>query len=198
VRAALDNLEIPPTDPEVRSGLEAELAAVGAPALHARLAARDPAAAAAILPGNGRRVVRALEVVELTGRPFSATMPDGRYMRPAVQLGLAADRDELDHRIAARVHRMWAAGLVDEVRSLLPLGLREGRTAPRALGYAQVLALLDGVCTDAQAREDTIRGTRRFARRQESWFRRDRRIVWLPSGALNLLDRALDVVRGAR
>lgn len=194
VRAALDRLEIPPTDPAVRSGLEAELAAVGAPSLHARLAVRDPAAASAILPGNGRRVVRALEVIELTGQPFSATLPDGEYVRPTVQLGLVADRAELDRRIAKRVDHMWAAGLVDEVRALLPVGLREGRTASRALGYAQVLALLAGSCTGAEARAETIRSTRRFARRQESWFRRDPRIVWLPSGAPDLLVRAVDVV----
>ena len=198
LRALLDRLEIPPTDPAVRAGLEAELADVGPAVLHARLAEQDPAAAAAILPGNGRRVVRALEVVALTGRPFSATLPSGEYLRPTVQLGLVCDRETLDRRIAERVDRMWEAGLVDEVRGLLPAGLREGRTASRALGYAQVLAALEGACTDAEAREDTVRATRRFARRQESWFRRDRRIVWLPSGAPELLDRALDVVRAAR
>jgi tRNA dimethylallyltransferase len=191
LRAVLDRLDIPPTDPTVRASLEAELEDVGAAALHARLARCDPAAAAAILPGNGRRVVRALEVVQLTGRPFSATLPTGESVRPTVQLGLVADREELDRRLAARVDRMWASGLVDEVRGLLPAGLREGRTAPRALGYAQVLRLLDGELTDAEARDDTVRATRRFARRQKSWFRRDRRIVWLPSGAPDLLDRAL-------
>jgi tRNA dimethylallyltransferase len=197
VRAVLDRLEIPPTDPAVRAGWEAELEAVGPAALHARLAERDPAAAAAILPGNGRRIVRALEVIALTGRPFSATLPSGAYVRPTVQFGLAADRAELDRRIADRVDRMWEAGLVDEVRGLLPAGLGEGRTASRALGYAQVLELVAGTCTDAEAREDTVRATRRFARRQESWFRRDARIIWLPSGAPDLLDRALDVVRAA-
>jgi tRNA dimethylallyltransferase len=197
VRAVLDRLEIPPTDPQVRADLEAELEVVGPAALHARLAARDPAAAAAILPGNGRRVVRALEVIALTGRPFSATLPDGAYVRPTVQIGLVADREELDRRIALRVERMWVDGLVDEVGGLLAAGLAEGRTASRALGYAQVIALLAGSCTDAEARADTVRATRRFARRQESWFRRDARIVWLPSGAPDLVDRALDVVRSA-
>jgi tRNA dimethylallyltransferase len=197
VRAVLDRLDIPPTDCHLRAELEAELTAVGPAALHARLAERDPVAAAAILPSNARRVIRALEVIVLTGRPFSATLPVGEYVRPTVQLGLVADRDDLDRRIAARVGRMWAAGLVEEVRSLLPTGLREGRTASRALGYAQVLALLAGTCTDAEAREDTVRATRRFARRQESWFRRDPRIVWLPSGAADLLDRSLHAVRAA-
>ena len=191
VRAALDRLEIPPTDPGVRAAWEARLADVGTAALHARLAEVDPAAAAAILPGNARRVVRALEVIELTGRPFSATLPDGRYAVPAVQLGLTADRELLDRRIDERVERIWAAGLVAEVEALVAQGLREGRTASRALGYSQVLDLLDGRRTDADARADTARGTRRLARRQESWFRRDPRIVWLPSGAPDLLDRAL-------
>lgn len=194
LRAALDRLDIPPTDPAVRAELEEELDVLGAPALHARLAERDPAAAAAILPGNGRRVVRALEVVRLTGRPFSATLPTGEYVVPAVQIGLVADRDELDRRIEARVDRMWAGGLLDEVRALGP-ALREGRTASRALGYAQALAVLDGECSDAEARADTVRATRRFARRQESWFRRDPRIHWLPSGAPDLLERALALLR---
>ena len=197
VRAALDRLEIPPTDPAVRAAWEARLADVGTVALHARLAELDPAAAAAILPGNGRRVVRALEVIELTGRPFSATLPDGEYALPTVQLGLAADRTVLDVRIADRVDRMWAAGLVAEVEALAGQGLRAGRTASRALGYAQVLDLLDGRCTEAEARESTVHGTRRLARRQESWFGRDPRVVWLPSGAPDLLDRALQAVAAA-
>jgi len=197
VRAALDRLEIPPTDPQVRAAWEARLADVGPAALHERLAVVDPAAAAAILPGNGRRVVRALEVVELTGRPFSATLPDGAYAVPAVQIGLTADREVLDRRIDERVDRMWAQGLVDEVSALAGRGLREGRTAGRALGYAQVLDVLDGRISDEEARADTARATRRLARRQESWFRRDRRIVWLPSGAPDLLDRALDAIRAA-
>jgi tRNA dimethylallyltransferase len=196
VRAALDRLEIPPTDPRVRAAWEARLAEAGPHALHARLAEVDPLAAGAILPGNGRRVVRALEVVELTGRPFSATLPAGRYLRPAVQLGLQACREDVDRRIAGRVGRMWRAGLVEEVAALAGQELREGRTASRALGYAQVLDLLDGRCTEEEAREETIRATRRLARRQESWFRRDSRIVWLPSGAADLLDRALAVLAG--
>lgn len=195
VRAALDVLDIPPTDPAVRARWEERLAVEGAPALHAVLAVRDPVAAGRILPTNGRRVVRALEVVELTGRPFSATMPREEYVRPAVQVGLTVPREALDARIALRVDLMWRDGLVEETERLVAQGLREGRTAPRALGYAQVLDLLAGRCTDAQAREETVRATRRFARRQESWFRRDPRIVWLPHDAPDLLDRALAVVR---
>ncbi len=193
VRAVLDGLEIPPTDPAVRARLEAALADEGAAALHARLAAVDPAAAAAILPSNGRRIVRALEVVELTGAPFRATMPDGAYALTAVQVGLDVPRNVLDARIEARVERMWRAGLVDEVRALEARGLRGGRTAARALGYAQVLRMLDGELTDDEARADTVAATRRYARRQESWFRRDRRVVWLPHDAPDLVARITDL-----
>ncbi len=193
VRAVLDGLEIPPTDPAVRARLEAELAAVGAPALHARLAARDPAAAAAILPSNGRRVVRALEVGELTGGPFRATLPAGAYARPAVQVGLDVPRDELDARIEVRVERMWQDGLVEEVRRLERQGLSRGRTASRALGYAQVLRLLAGELTEREAKEQTVTATRRYARRQESWFRRDPRVTWLPHDAPDLAARVVDL-----
>jgi tRNA dimethylallyltransferase len=193
VRAVLDGLEIPPTDPAVRARLEAELAAVGASALHARLAARDPAAAAAILPSNGRRVVRALEVGELTGSPFRATLPAGAYARSAVQVGLDVPRDELDARIEHRVERMWRDGLVEEVRRLDRQGLSRGRTASRALGYAQVLRMLAGELTEQEAKEQTITATRRYARRQESWFRRDPRVTWLPYDAPDLVARVVDL-----
>ncbi len=193
VRAVLDGLDIPPTDPVVRARLEEELAAVGAPALHARLVVRDPAAAAAILPTNGRRVVRALEVGELTGAPFRATMPAGAYARPAVQVGLDVPRDLLDARVQARVDRMWDAGLVEEVRRLERDGLSRGRTAARALGYAQVLRLLAGELTEQEAKEQTVTATRRYARRQESWFRRDPRVTWLPHDAPDLVARVVDL-----
>ncbi len=195
VRAVLDGLEIPPTDPAVRARLEAELVTVGAPALHARLTERDPAAAAAILPSNGRRVVRALEVGELTGGPFRATLPAGAYVRPAVQVGLDVPRAVLDERIAARVDRMWEAGLVDEVRGLRAAGLGSGRTAARALGYAQVLRMLDGELGEREAKEQTAQATRRYARRQESWFRRDPRVTWLPFDAPDLPHRVVDLAR---
>ena len=162
------------------------------PALHARLAALDPAAAGAILPSNGRRIVRALEVIEISGRPFTATMPAYQQNRPAVQIGLTLPRPELDRRIAARVDRMWQAGLEAEVRGLAAQGLREGRTASRALGYQQLLRYLDGEWTLDEARLETIKATRRFARRQESWFRRDPRVTWLDaSTAETLLPEAL-------
>jgi tRNA dimethylallyltransferase len=197
VRAAVDALDFPGSDERVRARLEAELAEVGPAALHARLAEVDPAAAERILPSNGRRVVRALEVVELTGS-FSASLPEPSYVVPTVQLGLALDRPALDTRVEARVDAMWAAGLVAEVRGLVEAGLREGRTASRALGYAQVLRTLDGEWSEEQARDETVRATRRFVRRQESWFRRDRRVTWLPADAPDLVDRALQALGGAR
>jgi tRNA dimethylallyltransferase len=197
VRAALDQLDFPGTDPVVRGRLEAELASVGPVALHERLTTADPAAAAGILASNGRRIVRALEVIELTGAPFSATMPDHVYAVPAVQVGLTLPRPVLDERIEARVDRMWAQGLVAEVRRLADAGLREGRTASRALGYAQVLRHLDGELTEAEARDETARATRRFARRQESWFRRDPRVRWLDAADPGLVDVAAAAV-GAR
>ncbi|HEY6423732.1 MAG TPA: tRNA (adenosine(37)-N6)-dimethylallyltransferase MiaA [Pseudonocardiaceae bacterium] len=197
LRAVLDDLQFPGTDPEVRAGLEAELAECGAPALHDRLHRLDPAAAGWILPSNGRRLVRALEVIRLTGRPFSAALPPpGPALYDAVLIGLDTDLAALDVRVDARVDRMFAAGLVDEVRRLLPRGLREGRTASRALGYQQVLAALDAGADPACAADPTAQATRRFVRRQRSWFRRDGRIRWLESGRPDLLDVALSVVAG--
>ena len=190
VRAALGDLEFPGTDEAIRARLEAELTERGPDPLYQRLRAADPAAAAAILPSNGRRIVRALEVIELSGRPFSATMPGYDAGRPAVQLGVEVPRSELDRRIEDRVERMWAAGFEAEVRQLAARGLREGKTAGRALGYQQLLRWLDGELTSEQAREETVRATRRFARRQESWFRRDPRIRWLDLGQ-DLTARAL-------
>jgi tRNA dimethylallyltransferase len=182
VRAALDQLEFPGTDPDVRQRLEGELAERGAGALHQRLADLDPAAALSIDPNNGRRVVRALEVIELTGRPFTANLPAYRYAVPALQVGLDVPRDELDQRIEARVRGMAERGLVDEVRRLEAAGLRDGPTASRALGYAQVLRHLAGECSEAAALAETVRATRRFARRQDTWFRRDPRVHWLRPG----------------
>jgi tRNA dimethylallyltransferase len=197
VRAALDRLEIPPTDPAVRARLEGALAVEGIAAMHTRLWKADPVAARAIQPKNERRVVRALEVIELTGRPFSATLPTREYELPTITIGLCVPRPELDARIAARVHQMWDAGLLEEVRRLDAAGLREGRTAPKALGYSQALAHLDGLLSAEQAIEDTITSTRRLARRQESWFRPDPRIHWLGYDDPQLTDRALDVIASA-
>lgn len=179
LRAITDILEFPGTDPAVRSRLEGELAQAGPAALHERLARIDPEAAAGIQPGNGRRTVRALEVIELTGA-YTSTMPPFTYaLDDVVAVGLRVDRAELDRRIEARVDQMWADGIVDEVRALAVTGLRDGPTASRAIGYRQILAFLDGTTDEAQARRDTIVGTRRFARRQLSWWRRDPRITWV-------------------
>ncbi|MFJ9679604.1 tRNA (adenosine(37)-N6)-dimethylallyltransferase MiaA [Streptomyces sp. NPDC101194] len=201
VKGAIDALEFPGTDPDVRARLEEELLERGSGVLHARLAAADPEAGRAILPSNGRRIVRALEVIEITGKPFTANLPGNDAVYDTVQIGVDVARPELDERIALRVDRMWAAGLVDEVRALEGHGLREGRTASRALGYQQVLAALAGECTEDEARAETVRATKRFARRQDSWFRRDPRVHWLngatehrgelPGQALALVERAV-------
>lgn len=191
IHAILDEMEFPPTDPQVRSRIEEDASLLGARVMHARLAALDPVAAAAILPGNLRRIVRALEVVEITGAAYTATLPEPVYACDAVlQVGIDVDRDVLAERIGRRVDRMWAAGLVDEVRRLAASGLAAAPTASRALGYAQVLAFLDGTMTESEARSATVVGTRRFARRQLSWFRRDTRIRWLPGAASDLVEQA--------
>jgi len=192
VRAIVDDFRFPGTDPGLRAQLEQELADAGPERLHAWLAGLDPAAARQISPSNGRRLVRALEVVALTGGPYAAALPPPVYALPGVvQIGLRIDRAALDERIRARVEAMWSAGLVQEVSRLAAAGLREGRTASRALGYRQVLQFLDGEISEEEARETTVRATRRFARRQDSWFRRDPRIAWLAWDAPGLAERAL-------
>jgi tRNA dimethylallyltransferase len=190
LRAALDDLSFPGTDAGLRAALEAELGRDGAPALHARLAALDPEAAGRMDPGNGRRIVRALEVVTLAGAmPGRMTSYDAHYET----CWLGVDRPDLAERIALRVDRMWEHGLVDEVHALEQVGLREGVTASQALGYKQVLAMLDGDGDEALARERTVTATRRFARRQRAWFRRDPRVHWLDPDE-DLLDQALAVI----
>lgn len=197
-RAILDRFEFPGTDPEVRRRLEHELAAHGPEPLHERLSERDPQAAAGILPTNGRRIVRALEVIELTGQPFSATLPTLEYaFDNAHQVGVEIDRPTLDARIERRVGHMFEAGFVDEVRALLDLGLEESVTASRAIGYREVTAYVRGECTEQEARTATAAATRRFARRQDSWFQKDPRITWVPWDAPDRLDRAIAVVARA-
>lgn len=198
VRAVLEDFEFPGTDPAVRARLEEELAAAGPASLYERLLAADPAAAARILPGNERRIVRALEVIELTGESFTAALPEPRPFYEAVQIGVDVDTALLDQRVAARVDQMWAAGLVLETRALVERGLRQGRTARQALGYQQVLRFLDGQYGEAEAAADTVRATRRFIRRQRSWFARDRRIHWLDGTRGDLIDNALRVLDRAR
>ena len=192
VRAALDVLEFPGTDPQVRQRIETELERAGLDALRGRLAAVDPVSAGRL--GDARRVVRALEVYELTGRPFSSFMPDRTYHQPAIQVGLDVDRPVLHERLALRVDRMVAQGLLEEVRNLDAAGLRTGRTASRALGYAQFLKVLDGLWSTEQAVEDTVVATRQFARRQLTWFRADPRVTWLDALDPNLHEKALTAI----
>ena len=198
VRAAVDHMEFPGTDPDLRARLEAE-AAADRWSLHQRLRELDPTAAEKITVNDQRRIARALEVIELTGRAFSAQLPDYQEIEPTIHLGLSMDRPVLHERIAARVELMWDQGWVDEVRSLLEVGLAEGRTASRAIGYAQIRRHLDGELSAAEAKEETIVRTRQFARRQDTWFRRDPRIHWIDGSAADAernRARALDILAG--
>ena len=192
ISAILDDLQFPATDADVRARFEEELQRLGPQALHAQLVEVDPEAAAAILPTNGRRIVRALEVVELTGEPFIAQLPDPVELYPCVRVGLRIERTELDERIALRVHEMFDAGFVDEVRALP--GLAQTLTASRALGYTQVLEYLAGDCTLDEAIATTIAITRKFARRQQRWFARDARITWLDYKDSALVERVVELL----
>nr|WP_307792876.1 tRNA (adenosine(37)-N6)-dimethylallyltransferase MiaA [Glycomyces sp. NEAU-S30] len=194
VQAALDEMDFPGTDPEIRARLEADLEREGSTALWERLKVLDAAAAQAILPSNGRRVVRALEVVELTGS-FTASLPEPKAHIEAVRIGVDLDTPVLDERIERRVQTMWDAGLLAEVRELESQGLRDGRTASRALGYQQVLAHFAGEYDEAEAFRLTVQGTRRFVRRQRSWFKRDGRIEWFDAADPELVPRALETIR---
>ncbi|MFT4245722.1 MAG: tRNA (adenosine(37)-N6)-dimethylallyltransferase MiaA [Micrococcaceae bacterium] len=184
VRAALDKLEFPATNPKVRKKYEQRIATEGNGALHRELAEKDSISAAKIKLNDARRIVRALEVFELEGRPFSAFMPKREYEFEAIQIGLELERDELRERLAQRVYKMWDAGLVDEVKKLEKQGLRKGKTASRAIGYAQTLAYLDGNLDKEAAQKDTIIKTRQFAKRQFTWFKRDSRVHWLDANTL--------------
>jgi tRNA dimethylallyltransferase len=177
----LDDLNFPDTDPEVRAKLEAEVAEFGAASLFARLEELDPAAALAIDRANTRRIIRALEVIEITGQPFTANLPreDSSRYPDAMQFGLVMDREHLRERIDLRVDRMWDAGFVDEVDHLIAQGICDGVTAQRALGYAQIIAMRAGSMSEEDAKEDTKRASRQYARRQETWFSRDGRIQWV-------------------
>lgn len=193
IRAVIDRLEFPGTDPAIRDAWQARAQELGEDGLHAILAEKDPAAAQQILPSNQRRVVRALEVIEMTGQPFKASLPAYESIYPnLVMLGLNVDRDVLDQRIARRVDDMWAAGFVDEVRSLP--GLAGSPTASRAIGYQQVLAFLAGEYDETEARELTVSGTRRLARRQERMLHKDPRTRWLAHDDPQLLSQAIATV----
>ncbi len=199
VQAVIDEIDFPGTDPAIRARLVRELADSGVEQLRTRLARLDPAAAAAIESNNGRRIVRALEVIELTGRPFTATLPrPGPPRYDAVLLCLDRDPDGLDDALAARVDRMMAAGFADEVEALERVGLRRGLTASRALGYRQLLAARDGTISERQAVADTVTATRRFVRRQRSWFGRDNRMSRLDASDAELKSAALGLARAGR
>jgi tRNA dimethylallyltransferase len=195
VRALLDEITFPGTDPQVRARWEARVEEQGVGLVHAELERLDPVAAASIGRANARRIVRALEVIELTGRPYSATLPEHRYAVPAVQIGLDCAREVLDRRVEDRVARMWSTGLVDEVRGLVQRGM--GRTASRAVGYAEVIAALVGDGDLAAAREGVSAHTRRLARKQMGWFGRDPRVHWLDAQTPDLVERAVELVEAA-
>ena len=181
IKALLDDLNFPDTDPIIRQRITDEAEVAGAEAMHAKLATLDPAAALAIPVANIRRVIRALEVIELTGEPYTSSLPrqDSTRYPDAIQIGLAMEREHLGERINTRVDRMWDQGLVDEVETLIDQGLLEGSTAQKAIGYSQIIAMKHGLTTEDEAKEETKRATRQYARRQETWFSRDTRITWL-------------------
>ncbi|MFL4476683.1 tRNA (adenosine(37)-N6)-dimethylallyltransferase MiaA [Paeniglutamicibacter sp. ORCA_105] len=193
VRAALDEIDFPPTDPDVRRRLEAEAAQAGIAPLAARLAEVDPESAARNL--DDRRLIRALEVQEISGKPFSSFMPRRQYHVPALQIGLNLDRALLHDRLAARVGKMVELGLLEEVRRLDAQGLRDGKTASRAIGYAQFLAVLDGTMSVKEATEKTVIATRQFARRQVTWFGADDRVNWFDPTDPHMLPRVLEIIR---
>ena len=196
IKAILDDLNFPETDPEVRMKLNQEAEKIGGDAMHQRLAKLDPAASLAIPKENVRRVIRALEVIEITGKPFTAILPreDSTKYPDAMQFGLAMDRESLDIRIDNRVAKMWEAGFVDEVEELVNQGILEGKTAQAAIGYAQIIRMKHGSMSQEEAIEDTARATRQYARRQETWFSRDLRITWL-SATSNLSERTDSVLQ---
>jgi len=196
IKAILDDLNFPETDPEVRMKLNQEAEKIGGDAMHQKLAKLDPAASLAIPKENVRRVIRALEVIEITGKPFTAILPreDSTKYPDAMQFGLAMDRESLDIRIDNRVAKMWEAGFVDEVEELINQGILEGKTAQAAIGYAQIIRMKHGSMSQEEAIEDTARATRQYARRQETWFSRDLRITWL-SATSNLSERTDSVLQ---
>jgi len=195
IASVLNNFEFPARDADLRAELEAELISVGSREMHNRLAALDPIAASRIDSANGRRIVRAIEIVTITGEPFAATLPEvPEEWQPSVQIGLLAERTVLVPRLQQRAERMWEQGLLAEVESLIPLGVREGKTSSRAIGYAQALAQIDGEISQSEAIEQTALLTARYARRQMSWFRRDSRVNWLAFDREDLVESALDLV----
>lgn len=196
VAAVLNKFEFPARDAQLRKQLEQDLDEFGPHEMHRRLKELDPIAASRIIPENGRRSVRAIEIITLTGEPFAAALPDEpEDWQPVLEIGINGPREDLVQRLEQRVHKMWQEGLVEEARSLIPLGVREGKTSSRAIGYAQALAQIDGTMTQDQAIADTVRLTQKYARRQMSWFRRDSRINWLDYTDPKVNSQTLSLVR---
>lgn len=196
VAAVLNNFEFPARDAKLRLQLEQELEELGPHEMHRKLKAIDPVAASRIIPENGRRSVRAIEIVTLTGQPFAAALPDEpEDWQPVLEIGINGPREDLVLRLEKRVHKMWQLGLVEEARSLIPLGVRSGKTSSRAIGYSQALAQIDGTMSEAEAIADTVRLTQKYARRQMSWFRRDSRINWLDYQDQTMNSQAASLVR---
>ena len=195
VAAVLNTFEFPARDEALRAQLEQDLIEHGPHEMHRRLMAIDPIAASRIIPENGRRSVRALEIVTLTGEPFAAALPDvPEDWQPVLEIGINGDRENLKARLEARVHKMWAEGLIDEVKALEPKGIRSGKTSSAAIGYTQALKQIDGEMSEAEAIADTVRLTQKYARRQMSWFRRDQRIQWLDYQDPQATQKALALV----
>ena len=195
VAAVLNMFEFPARDEALRAKLEQDLIDVGPHEMHRRLKALDPIAASRIIPENGRRSVRAIEIVTLTGEPFAAALPEvPEDWQPVLEIGINGDREDLRARLETRVHRMWQQGLIDEVRSLESKGIRDGKTSSAAIGYAQAIRQIDGEMTESEAIADTVRLTQKYARRQMSWFRRDQRIQWLDYQDLQATSKALALV----
>ena len=195
VAAVLNLFEFPARDEALRAKLEQDLIDVGPHEMHRRLKALDPIAASRIIPENGRRSVRAIEIVTLTGEPFAAALPEvPQDWQPVLEIGINGDREDLRARLETRVHRMWQQGLIDEVRSLESKGIRDGKTSSAAIGYAQAIRQIDGEMTESEAIADTVRLTQKYARRQMSWFRRDQRIQWLDYQDPQATSKALAMV----
>ena len=197
IASCLNNFDFPERDAAIREQLEQELIEHGPQHMHAKLAKLDPVAASRIISANGRRIVRALEIVMITGEPFAAELPVVDSWQPVVEIGLRVEREQLLPRLEQRVHRMWAKGLIEEVRGLTDYGLRESKTAAVAIGYAQALGQLDGVLTQDQAIASTVQLTQRYARRQVSWFKRDPRINWLDGLDETCATKAFEVVQAS-
>jgi len=197
VAAVLNNFEFPVRDKDLRARLEQELLELGPNAMHQKLVELDASAASRIDPENGRRIVRALEIVTLTGEPFAAALPDEiESWQEVLEIGLRMDREILVAKLEQRVRGMWEKGMVEETKELISKGLRESVTAGYAIGYAQALAQLDGEITQERAIESTTKLTQKYARRQMSWFKRDTRINWLDAIDPEVTNLAIGLVRG--